>query len=502
MRFGLLGQLARVSCCRASMSVVAAACVAAGCATYEPVPVDLSAHQVEFLDRTPESALGARSGGALGASGDGSASAAPGAIGTPDSRVVAAEQPVALDASGAIPLDASDGLTLEESELVALVFNAELRRAREQAGVARAGAENAGLWDDPRIALQFTRILESVSDPNELFGSFSMTLPISGRLEIEKKRLGLAHAAALARVAQMEWQVRMDVRREWARLSALHAQRESMREFASLLDGVVEVVQAMARDGEIAAIEARLFSLERLSASVELHRLDAMCRESELAVLRLLGLPPRTAAELLAHGSAPMPVEGEAVGDDAALQQRVLQGPALLVAMAEYEVAESTLEEQVRIQYPDLQIGPGYGTQNTDRQVLVGISVPLPILNGNRRGIAESFASREVARASVELALESAIAAVALRQSQWGAARRQREILERELIPLVELQYAQAREVARLGEVNTLALMEGLKRRHEARMRLIDAVRDEAIAAIDVEEILGPPEGPTDGDSK
>ncbi len=485
-------------CVRACAALAALA--AAGCASYEPSPVDLSAHQVEFLDRTPESALDVPAGGARRARGGGSTSAALGALGAPDAGAVAAQQPAALDGSGAQTPNASDGLTLEESELVALVFNAELRRAREQAGVARAGAENAGLWDDPRIALQFTRILESVSDPNELFGSFSMTLPISGRLEVEKKRLGLAHAAALARVAQMEWQVRMDVRREWARLAALNAQRESMREFASLLAGVVDVVEAMARDGEIAPIEARLFALERLSASVELHRLDAMCRESELATLHLLGLPPRTAAALLAQRvSAPV---AEASLDDSALQQRVLRGPALLVAMAEYEVAESTLEEQVRIQYPDLQIGPGYGTQNTDRQVLVGISVPLPILNGNRRGIAESHAAREVARASVELALESAIAAVALRQSQWGAARRQREIIEGELVPLVELQYAQAREVARLGEVNTLALMEGLKRRHEARMRLIDSARDEAIAAIDVEEILGPPEEPVTGDSK
>jgi hypothetical protein len=44
--------------------------------------------------------------------------------------------------------------------------------------------------------------------------------------------------------------------------------------------------------------------------------------------------------------------------------------------------------------------------------------------------------------------------------------------------------------------------MEGLKRRHEARMRMIDSERDEAIAAIDVEEILGPPEEPVTGDSK
>jgi cobalt-zinc-cadmium efflux system outer membrane protein len=491
MQFRMFGNLKVVIGRLPAGYAAAAMSVAAGCATYEPAPVDLSAHQIQFLERTPDAAVDAGGGIAREAVGRDASTAAPGAIAAPDGELPATV--------GQAVLDASDGLTLEESELVAIVFNAGLRRAREQAGVARAGAENAGLWDDPRIGLQFTRILESVSDPNELFGSFSMTLPISGRLEIEKKRLGLAHAAALARVAQMEWMVRMDVRREWARLVALNTQRESMREFVSLLADVVDVVEAMARDGEIAAIDARLFALERLSANVELHRLDAMCRESELAILHLLGLPPRTAAALLAQTASPPPSESAA--EDSRLQQRVLRGPALLVAMAEYEVAESALEEQVRTQYPDLQIGPGYGTQNTDRQVLVGISVPIPILNGNRRGIAESHAAREVARASVELALESAIAAVALRQAQWGAAQRQREIIEGELMPLVELQYAQAREVARLGEVNTLALMEGLKRRNEARMRLIDSVRDEAIAAIDVEEILGPAEQISTGDS-
>jgi cobalt-zinc-cadmium efflux system outer membrane protein len=447
--------------CAAASAAIVCAWLWPGCTAYEPAPVSLSAHRAAFLERTPESALPPMAG----------EPASPGMI------------------------DASDGLTLHEAELVALVFNAELRRAREQAGVAQAGAENAGLWDDPRIGLQFTRILESVSNPNELFGSFSMTLPISGRLEVEKRRLGLAHAAALARVAQMEWQVRMDVRRAWSRLAALHAQRESLRGFSALLEGVVDVVEAMARDGEMAAIEARLFRLERLSVVAELHRLDALCRESELAVLGLLGLPPRTAAELLAREIAVAPVE-VAGADDDALQRRLLAAPGLLVVMAEYEVAESALEEQVRMQYPDLQIGPGYGTQNTDKQVLVGVSVPLPILNANRRGIAQSFAAREVARASAELALESAMAAVALRDAQRAAARRQREILELELIPLVELQYAQAREVARLGEVNTLALLEGLKRRHEARMRLIDATRDEAVAAIGIAEILGPEDAP------
>ena len=67
-----------------------------------------------------------------------------------------------------------------------------------------------------------------------------------------------------------------------------------------------------------------------------------------------------------------------------------------------------------------------------------------------------------------------------------------REVLERTLVPLIEAQYEETREVARLGEVKTLVLLESLKQQLEARSELIAAHRDEALAAIDIEELLGP----------
>ncbi len=74
--------------------------------------------------------------------------------------------------------------------------------------------------------------------------------------------------------------------------------------------------------------------------------------------------------------------------------------------MAEYEVAERTFELEIRKQYPDLQIGPGYGLEDGQDQVLMGLSLPLPVLNANRQAIARAEANRSVARASVEAALE------------------------------------------------------------------------------------------------
>jgi CRISPR system Cascade subunit CasA len=165
----------------------------------------------------------------------------------------------------------------------------------------------------------------------------------------------------------------------------------------------------------------------------------------------------------------------------------------VLVAAAEYEAAEKTLELEVRKQYPDIHIGPGYGNEDGQNQVLLGLSVPIPILSANRRGIAEANAQREVARAGAETALEQAIAAVRSAEVRLAAARQRRSTLESEIVPLVDAQYTDARQVARLGEVNTIVLLESLTRQQEAKVGLVDAARDEAIAAVDLDELLGAP---------
>lgn len=168
----------------------------------------------------------------------------------------------------------------------------------------------------------------------------------------------------------------------------------------------------------------------------------------------------------------------------------------MLIAAAEYEAAEKTLELEVRKQYPDLHIGPGYGREDGQDQVLLGLSIPIPILNANRQRIAEARAQRELAQVGFEATLEQTFAALRAAEVRLVAASRRRQTLETEIVPLVDAQYTDARQVARLGEVNTLVLLESLTRQQEAKVGLVEAARDEALAAIDLDELIGPPSSP------
>lgn len=288
----------------------------------------------------------------------------------------------------------------------------------------------------------------------------------------------------------------MSVRRAWREWSALDAQLAAGRDFLTRVDQVLAVVNKMEQAGEIARTEARLFRIEKASRASDLALLTSGAARAELELRRLMGLAPDAPLRFhpqlqpqlhlkLADPSAP--------SHPAALERTSL---AIQVATAEYRAAEHTLELEVRKQYPDLHLSPGYGREDGQDQLLLGLSLPLPILNANRRAIAEARAQRELARAAAETTLEQTIAAVRAAELRLAAAETHRRTLENEIVPLVDAQYDDARQVARLGEVNTLVLLESLKRQHEAKLALVAAARDEALAAVDLDELRGPPPTP------
>jgi cobalt-zinc-cadmium efflux system outer membrane protein len=446
----------------------ALAIFAGGCQSYEPMPLDGDAHRVAWLARTPESA-----------------------------EVAAlAEQLGAASATTTTPFELSDGVSLPEAEAVALVYNAELRIARAKAGVTKALAENAGLWSDPTLGVDLTRIIQSVENPWKVFTTIGFTVPISGRLEVEKARAGAVDLAQLQRVAESEWQVRIALREAWIEWSAIAAHVDTTRAFVGRLEQVLEIVDAMDRSGELSRLEVRLFRVERATRASELRVVEARLLESELAVKHLMGLAPTAPMQLqpwLQAGATPQ-ASGAAIADGGPdlLERLAEANPSLAVSRAEYEVAEQSLALEIRRQYPDLQLAPGYGREDGNDEVLLGLSLPIPVLNANRQAIAEARAQRDVARAENEATFERLAGQLASAIIRHDAALVEREAYEREIVPLVDAQYADARKVAELGEIDTFVLLETLTQQQQAKLRLIEARRNEAMAALRIVDLLGP----------
>jgi cobalt-zinc-cadmium efflux system outer membrane protein len=431
----------------------------AGCQGYQPKPLDLEAHRSVWAERSP-----GRDG------------------------VVAFAQQLAAQSQSPSVYDPSDGLTLAEAEVVALVFNPELRLARARAAVAQASAQYAGLWEDPIFSLDVLRIIESVPEPWILGTSLGFTIPLSGRLDAEQDRAAAEYQTALARVAQNEWEVIVELRTTWLEWSSAKLQADVTMELVERLQHIVGIVERLEQVGEIPRLESRLFKIEAMARSTDARELQARATLLELAIKALLGLRPESPIAFEAILSLPSPEFPQ----DSREQLLERTNPVLAVARAEYEVAEQILRREIRKQYPDLDIGPAY--ENEEDQSRIGFtgSLPIPILNRNRGGIAEAQAEREARRAAFEAQYEQLVQQLARAQIDLEFRKQLTQDLEANLIPLVEDQVRDAQRMIELGEVNTLVQLESVVRRAEAKLKLVEARQAEALAANRVRMLIGP----------
>lgn len=392
-----------------------------------------------------------------------------------------------MECAGAF--DPSDGLSLPEAEPVALVYNRDLRLARLEAGVSRAGAEHAGLWEDPVAGVDIERIVSGVPDPWVVGGTLGLTIPISGRLETEKSLASARHAADLEQVAAREWATRAALRELWVEWSAQDTRERLVADLAARLRAVSGLADRQEQAGVLSRIDARVFAVELVSAEVEHLAAKARTRELELQLRDVLGVSPDAPITLVAT-VAFEPRVGDPSALRAALDER---NPELAAVRAEYDSAEQSLRHEIRKQYPDLTIGPGFGVDEGDERVLLGIRLPLPLWNRNQRGVADATAAREAARGRFESAYERLGSRLAIALTRYEAGRAVREAVEARLIPLADLQDTEATRVAELGRVDPLLLLQALKAQYESKVRLTNARAAEATGAVRLDELIGPP---------
>ena len=367
-----------------------------------------------------------------------------------------------------------------------MFYNADLRIARMDAGVALATFETAGLWEDPEFGFAGAENL-SPAGPFEYGLTLSLTIPVSGRLGVEKDRAGAAYEAELRRIVNAEWHTRARVRLEWATWSAASERLRLLREVVKQIERVASITNRLESAGELTRVEARLLRVELVETRADIAKAELAEASARIRLHGLLGLPPEATVKLV-------PTFGNAtVNDVATAIDRLIETNTLLaVRRAEYQVAEESLRLEVREQYPDITLGSGFGSEDGDDRLLLGLSIPVPVLTANRAGIAEARAKRDVARVAAETPFERLTQELALARASFDAARSQREAFERDLVPMLDEQSSEVERLADLGEVNTLILLETVTRRFEAKSRLLELRLAELRAVIEIDRLLGP----------
>ncbi len=358
------------------LAALGIAAALAGCATYQPEPLDTAPHMVREVGKI---------------------------------EVDASRMP--LPALRSHRFDPSDGLDIDEVAMLAVANNPQLKLARDRLGVARAQAFAAGLLPDPQLAL--TRDVPTNGGPGNTsaFGA-GLSYDVNALLTRSARS---AAASASARQVNLEllwqeWQVVGRARLLFVRNIEQQRLLEVLTQTRKLFQSRYQGVKAALAQGNatLDAVGADLAALQ--DAERQINELERQVRRNRIDLARLLGLAPDARLELVG-GSALPPLDPAQV--KASLTQLGQRRPDLLALQAGYQSQEERFRAAVLAQFPALNVGLTRARDTSNLYTRgIGITLSLPIFNGNRGNVAIERATRRQLHDEYRLRLDDASAEV------------------------------------------------------------------------------------------
>lgn len=381
--------------------------------------------------------------------------------------------------SPASPTPQSEGWSEEEAVLRALKENPGLRAFRKQRAVAEAQIVSASAIENPSLQFQ----LVHVQTGSQM--GFATTLkwaPPQPVVWSASRSLARAHVEQVRfEIAEQEWLIATQVRLAHTTLLLLKEQRRLYDQLLSLRRRLVELVKTRVGHGSSTRIELNQVQLSTLYAQRDLDELSLRQTESQSQLHSLLGI--LSATPLSVRGSTPTGLELSALADpDALAEQALLARPALKAAQTRIVQREQAVRVEKAKRWPWFELSGRYRhttSVNYPNEGLVGIEIPLPILNLN---------SGPIQVTSAELDLELALAQAAfqnLKQSVYAAyaevsARRSIVLrYHRDVLPVIAEHEQLLEQALKDGQIDLVTLLSseesalrGQREFNEARLAL------------------------------
>jgi len=319
--------------------------------------------------------------------------------------VNAADMP--LPELAAHPFDPADGLDMTEVAMLAVANNPQLKIARDGSGISHAQAFAAGLLPDPQLAIARDSPRNADSGNTSGFG-LGLSYNVNGLLT---RSAGKWAAQAVADQTDLnllwqEWQVVSQARLLFVRNMAEQKLLDILQQEHALTAARYAAIVHAVGLGEVTldAADIELATLQNLETTI--NSLLRQMNTDQHNLNDLLGLSPDT--KLLLVGDAEMPIldEGKIQENIAHLAQR---RPDLRALEFGYASQELRVRMSILAQFPVLNVGLtrthdtfGVYTQG------VGMTLSLPIFNGNRGNIAIEQATRQKLHDEYQLRINTA----------------------------------------------------------------------------------------------
>jgi len=404
---------------------LAVAVLLGGCASYHPMPLGQGA---DLLDRVPALHVD------------------PAKLGLP---VLSAHS-----------FDPSDGLDMTEVATLAVVNNPDLKVRRRRADLAQAQLFAAHLLPDPQISASTDKPTDNSPGLTDAYGlglNYDLTALITHGAKTAAAK-GHARQVDLALLWQ-EWQVAQRARELYVQVQTQAHKRDLLQKAQHLYAQRYARSHAALSAGNLTLDVAGTDLTALMDANSRLGQTKQALDRSRHALKALLGLAPDTHLPLSGLDQPPGPVALPGGGMKAAIKTLARRRPDLLALRAGYESQEARVRQAILAQFPSISVGFTRARDTSDVHTTgFGITLNLPIFDGNRGAIAVQRATRAALHQDYQARVDAAYGQLDQLRSQGGLLRAQLA-RTRSRLPALQAMVHRAAKAYRARDIGALTYL-------------------------------------------
>jgi len=310
--------------------------------------------------------------------------------------------------------------------LAAFLYNPDLEVARAHWAVTDASVTSASQRPNPAIGLapgyNTTTGKSGIVSPWILGIALDIPLETAHKRKIRTAQAKCLSEAARLEIAQTAWSVRHQVREA---LLTLYAETQMTEIFYHQWQLQQDRVRFLTQCHDVGEVSGLVVSQARIEQEKSHADWLKSGRNKDLAIAQLARAIGVSVASLDGIEFDFQCFEDKAVPELTAENiqcQALLNRADLLAALAEYQASQYALQQQIAMQYPDLQIGPGYEFDQSEDKWSLGVSLTLPVFNRNQAEIAVARADRQEAAARFQAIQAEVLSQVSLAVMQYRAS--------------------------------------------------------------------------------
>ena len=369
----------------------------------------------------------------------------------------------------------------------ALAANPGLQAARYGAAATEGAIVQSKARPNPELA--FTQE-DTRSDTRSSTFQINQLIELGGKREARMRMAEGEKAAAQASVFETQAALRYQLVTYFNELLLLQQRVQFASKTHALTVLATDAAEKRVQAGKVPPLEASRAQVAQANAALELQQAESLIVVAQQNLASLWG---GSAAEV-GVASGDFYVTEEAPTADQ-LESLLEEAPAMLLARQTLEQsrAASELERARRVQDPTVSVGVKRAREVGRNQVVLGVSIPLPLFDRNAGNQLQALRKVDQAEQKLQEQRLQLQAQVFSARQQWLSSHRQLGLLKSQIIPTAQSAYDVAVRGFTLGKFNFLDVLDAQRTLFESQRQLLDQLMASHKAHAEINRLLGTP---------